>query len=51
VAAITPPAPGLYSITTGWPSAASSPGWMARAVKSMPPPGGKPTMSLIGLTG
>src|SRR4051812_19058471 len=45
------PAPGLFSITTGWPSALESDGAMTRAVTSLTPPGGKFTTIRIGLVG
>src|SRR3954454_13259793 len=45
------PAPGLFSITTGWPSALESDGAMTRAVTSLTPPGGKFTTIRIGFVG
>ena len=47
----TPPAPGLFSTMTGWPSASDSLGAMMRATMSMPPPGGKPMTMRTGLVG
>ena len=50
-APMMPPAPPLFSMTTCWPSASESFGWMVRAMKSRFPPGGKGTMNLIGRLG
>src|SRR3954451_9638258 len=49
--AIVALAPPRFSITTGWPQAACSPGARARAMKSVGPPGGKPTKSRTGRSG
>jgi len=46
-----PPAPGRFSITSGWPSVALTCGPMARRMASALPPGGKVTTTLIGLVG
>jgi len=46
-----PPAPGLLSTTTGWPSAWPNRSAMKRAMKSLPPPGVKGTISVIGWPG
>src|SRR5688572_25127815 len=48
VAPITPAAPGLFSTTTFQPVFSASLAWMMRAIGSVPPPGGKGTMNLIG---
>src|SRR5688572_30774504 len=40
---ITPPAPGLFSTTTGWPRSGESCCATTRATVSELPPGGKPT--------
>src|SRR5438876_6039176 len=45
------PAPGLFSTTTGWPSALPNSSLITRATKSAAPPGAKPTSSRIGLFG
>src|SRR5260221_10961904 len=45
------PAPGLLSITTGWPSRGASFSPTARATMSTPPPGGNGTMKRIGRDG
>src|SRR5580704_9993865 len=50
-AAILPPAPGLSSTTTGWPSAAASPSAITRDCTSALPPAGKGTMRLGGWLG
>jgi len=47
-AAIWPPAPGRLSTMTGVPSDACSASASSRAMASVPPPGGKPTSSLMG---
>ena len=46
-----PPAPGLLSTTTGWPSAAASGSATRRAMRSGELPGGNGTTSLIGRDG
>ena len=48
---IDPPAPGTFSMTTGWPHASLSFWPMARARMSVDPPGVKGTTSRIGLAG
>ena len=48
---MVPPAPALFSTTTGWPSASASPVATSRAVMSTFPPGAKGTMILTGLLG
>src|SRR5688572_4434029 len=48
---MVPPAPGLFSTTTGWPSASDRPGATRRAVMSTFPPGAKGTMMRIGFAG
>src|SRR6185295_11626825 len=45
------PAPGLLSITTGWPSDLESESWYARDTWSAAPPGAKPTTSFTGRIG
>jgi hypothetical protein len=45
------PAPGLFSTTTGCPSARPSGSWKARATKSAAPPGVNPTTMRSGLAG
>src|SRR5258706_14506883 len=45
------PAPGLLSITTGWPRRGASFSPSARATMSTPPPGGNGTMKRIGRDG
>ena len=42
-AAMLPPAPGRFSITTGWPSSGAICSASSRAVMSAAPPGGKGT--------
>jgi len=49
--AIMPPAPGLFSTMTLWPSFFSMNGWTMRAIASLLPPGGKLTISRIGWSG
>ena len=49
--AMLPFAPGRFSTTTGWPSAACSPSWNSRAAKSVPPPGGFGTITVMGRLG
>src|SRR6185295_8147546 len=44
-------APGLFSMTTGWPSRSESHGAMMRETMSAPPPGGKPTTQRSGRDG
>src|SRR6476620_7784576 len=44
-------APGLLSTTTCWPSLSLNAAPTRRASASDPPPGGQPTMSLMGLDG
>ena len=46
-----PPAPGLFSTTTGWPRAVESFWPMIRASVSVLPPGAKGTTYVIGLLG
>src|SRR6476620_11229015 len=46
-----PPAPGLFSTMTGWPSAAVSFSPMVRARMSVVPPGANGTTHLMGLPG
>src|SRR4051812_16014977 len=48
---IVPPAPGLLSTTTGWPSAFDNACIAIRPVASVPPPGGNATMQRIGRVG
>ena len=43
--------PGLFSTTTGWPSASPSAGAMTRATVSVAPPGGLGTSRRIGRDG
>jgi hypothetical protein len=45
------PAPGLFSITTGWPSRSDSHFPMMRETMSAPPPGGNPTTQRSGCDG
>src|ERR1700729_2808504 len=49
--ATAPTAPGLFSMTTGWPHAALSFGAINRATISTPPPGAKGTMTCTGRAG
>src|SRR6202140_1484351 len=49
--ATAPTAPGLFSMTTGWPHASLSFGAISRATMSTPPPGAKGTMTCTGRTG
>jgi hypothetical protein len=49
--AILPLAPGRFSITTGWPSNRAIPSAKSRAAKSVPPPGGLGTSTVIGRLG
>src|SRR2546423_11521390 len=44
-------APGLLSMTTGWPQVSCILAPTMRAMMSLPPPGGKPTTMRIGLAG
>ncbi|MNV55448.1 hypothetical protein D3C71_1476820 [compost metagenome] len=46
-----PPAPGLFSTTTGWPSRAVSPSATVCAMMSPLPPGATMTTILMGLLG
>ena len=46
-----PPAPGLFSMITGWPRRSVSLPATARADRSVEPAGGKGTTSLMGLVG
>ncbi len=46
-----PPAPGRFSITSGWPSFSLTRGAMARTMASALPPGGKVTITRMGLVG
>src|SRR5437868_1924612 len=48
---IVVPAPGLLSITTGWPRRGASFSPIERATMSTPPPGGKGTTKRIGFAG
>src|SRR5512145_2030310 len=48
---MVPPAPALFSTITGCPSSTERPCATARATPSVPPPGGKGTISLIGWVG
>jgi hypothetical protein len=50
-AAITPPAPALFSTVTGTPHARASFCAITRAITSVPPPGGKPTTMRTGAVG
>src|SRR5712664_530322 len=45
------PAPGLFSITIGWPITGASSFCTMRAATSVNPPGPKGTMILMGLEG
>ena len=49
--ATTPPAPGLFSITTGWPSVLAMCSPTARAVMSAAPPGALGTTMRTALVG
>jgi hypothetical protein len=49
--ATTPPAPGLFSTTTGWPSVRAMCSPTARAVMSAAPPGALGTTMRTGLAG
>src|SRR4029077_3133544 len=49
--ATAPTAPGLFSMTTGWPQASLSFGAISRATMSTPPPGAKGTMTCTGRAG
>jgi len=44
-------APGRFSTTIGWPSASESSGETARSTESVGPPGGTPTVTLMGFEG
>src|SRR5438874_1901167 len=44
-------APGLLSITTGWPQVSCIFAPTTRAMMSLPPPGGNPTTMRIGFDG
>src|SRR5688572_16801575 len=46
-----PPAPGRFSITTGWPSVSASRCEKLRAAKSAMPPGANATMTRTGFDG
>src|SRR6185369_6945484 len=46
-----PPAPTRFSTTTGWPRRSARFVATMRAVRSVPPPGGKPTSMRTGLAG
>src|SRR6185437_12748901 len=48
---MVPPAPGLFSTITGWPSLADSSLDMARAMTSVALPGVKATMTCTGFSG
>ncbi|MNT32643.1 hypothetical protein D3C72_1685370 [compost metagenome] len=45
------PAPGLFSMTMGWPSRSASAGAIRRAAMSLAPPGGNVTTRRIGRSG
>ncbi len=47
----SPPAPGLFSTTTGWPSARARGSLMTRATMSLAPPVAKVTTMRSGLSG
>src|SRR6202035_5183324 len=49
--ATAPTAPGLFSMTTGWPQASLSFGAISRATISTPPPGANGTMTCTGRAG
>src|SRR5258708_33678414 len=46
-----PPAPGTFSITSGWPGPSAAPSTTMRGTTSEAPPGPKGTTSLTGLAG
>jgi hypothetical protein len=46
-----PPAPGTFSITTGWPSASRIGSAMMRAMLSAGPPAGNGAITVIGRDG
>jgi hypothetical protein len=46
-----PPAPGLFSMTTGWPMFSESFCPISRAKRSLPPPAAKPTTMRSGRFG
>ena len=46
---VMPPAPGKFSMTTGWPSAFDKAGLAARMMVSTPEPGPTGTMTRIGV--
>ena len=51
IAAIDPPAPGLFSMTKGWPKVAVNCCPTARAATSLPEPGGNGTNRRTGRLG
>src|SRR6185312_9552850 len=48
---MTAPAPGLFSITTGWPMRFETPSAAARAMRSFAPPGANGTIQRTGRSG
>src|SRR5882762_6451047 len=48
---MVPPAPGRFSITTGWPTCKETFSDTVRAMMSVPLPGVNGTMTLIGFAG
>ena len=50
-AAMVPPAPGLFTTTSGCGNSGCAASMMARAIRSAPPPGAKPMMHWIGRVG
>ena len=46
-----PPAPALFSITTGWPRSRDIASATGRATMSASPPGGNGTIMVMGLAG
>ncbi len=48
---MVPVAPGRFSTTSGWPSCSPMAGAISRVTVSIAPPGGKDTMTRIGLVG
>ena len=48
---ISPPAPGRFCTTTGWPNSRSRNCAMVRAEMSVPPPAAKGTINCNGLSG
>ena len=51
MAAMLPPAPGLFSTITGWPSVLPMSSAISRASVSVVPPAVAPTISFMGLAG